>query len=57
MLASAPAHDSGLPPNVEMLFAGMLSSTSARPITAPSVSPLPTPFASVMRSGIMPCAW
>ena len=52
-LASAPAHASGLPPNVEMLFAGMLSmhfAAADRP--PPRVSPLPTPFANVSRSGI-----
>ena len=31
---------------------GCCRAPSARPMTAPSVSPLPTPFASVMRSGI-----
>ena len=50
-MASAPAAVSGLPPNVEIELAVMLSMISARATTPPIDRPLPMPLANVTMSG------
>ena len=54
MVASAAAHDSGLPPKVLPCWPGRHVITLLRAITAPSGMPEAMPFADVMMSGSTP---
>src|SRR5216684_1225885 len=55
--ASAAAHASGLPPNVEPWSPGSKTSAFGAARQAPMGTPPPRPLASVITSGVMPWCW